>query len=167
MCVTSVRLPGSCTSFLPDRCNAHFTSPAMEDVMTILGQTRKSVKAGIYRTGAKKDIRPKGVAIVWVAVLGVLLITLVGLAMDSGVVYLAGTHLQVAADASALAGAQFVRDPNPLVPRNHAQAIALENKALGTPVSLDPNAGNADTGDIVLGHYYRFSNSSNCMDQTP
>lgn len=117
------------------------------------------VRQGMNRT------HRRGVAVVWVAVLGVLLISLVGLAMDAGVVYLAGTHLQVAADAASLAGAQFVRDPNPLVPRTAAQTIAYENKAMGTPVSLDLNVSNATTGEIVLGRYHRFASpaDSNCL----
>jgi hypothetical protein len=101
--------------------------------------------------------------------MGVMLICFVGLAMDAAVVYLAGSHLQIAADAASLAGAQFVRAraDDAIQPRTKAQEIALTNKALGTPVNLSLNKGNAVDGDIVLGRYYRFSNSDYCLDHVP
>ena len=108
-----------------------------------------------------------GVALVWVAIMGVMLICFVGLAMDAAVVYLAGSHLQIAADAAALAGAQFVRatEDDAIQPRTKAHEIALANKALGTPVSLNLNENNAEDGDIVIGRYFRFSNRDYYAEQ--
>jgi len=101
-------------------------------------------------------IARRGAIAVWVAVLAVVFLGFVGLAMDAGVVLLAGSHLQIAADAGALAGARLVRAEDLNLPREAARAIAFENKASGVPVSLDLNDANAETGDIVIGRFYRF-----------
>lgn len=124
------------------------------------GRTRQK-RFSITGPVRSRTTRP-GVALVWVAIMGVLLISLVGLAMDTAVVYLAGSQLQIAADAAAIAGARVVRDIDPGVPRNAARYLALENKALGTPVSLDLNSENVEAGDIVLGRFFRFSNTDYC-----
>jgi len=105
----------------------------------------------------------RGVALVWVALMGVMLISFVGLAMDAAVVYLGASHLQIAADAAALAAAGVVTDDDPNIPRNAAYTIGHENNALGTPVSLDLNTDNAAGGEIVIGRYHRFENSY-CAD---
>ena len=47
----------------------------------------------------------RGVALVWVAILAMVLIGMLGMAIDAGVVALARQQLQNAADAAALAGA--------------------------------------------------------------
>lgn len=111
---------------------------------------------------SRGPIARRGAVVVWVAILGVVLIGFVGLAMDAGVVLLAGTHLQIAADAASLDGARLVKDDLNEA-RLAAIAIAHENKALlfatkaPGPIRLDPNTGNADTGDIVIGRFYRFA----------
>jgi len=107
-------------------------------------------------SSSRGPIARRGAVLVWVAVSGVLLIGLVGLAMDAGVVLLAGSHLQIAADAGSLAGARLVRNADSDIPREAALAIALENKAAGIHVRLDPNSTNLSDGDIVIGRYHRI-----------
>jgi len=104
-------------------------------------------------------IARRGAIIVWVAVLGVVLIGFVGLAMDAGVVLLAGSHLQIAADAGSLAGARLVREDDLSKPRQAAYDIAHENKATGNLIDLDLNSANGADGDIVIGRFYRFADS--------
>jgi len=55
----------------------------------------------------KKNIKTfrRGVASIWVATMGFLLIVLVALASDTGLVVLGREELQHAADAAAMAGA--------------------------------------------------------------
>jgi len=104
---------------------------------------------------------------VWVALLGVVLIGFVGLAMDAGVVLLAGSHLQIAADAGSLAGARLVREDDLSKPREAARAIAFENKAAGDSVILDLNSANSADGDIVIGRFYRFADDYNNPPKCP
>jgi hypothetical protein len=94
---------------------------------------------------------------IWVAVMGVMLISFVGLAIDYAIAYLAGSQLQIAADAGSLAGARWVREDDLNVPRQKAFDIAFENKVAGVPLSLDLNGGNDPAGDIVIGRFYRFA----------
>jgi hypothetical protein len=101
-------------------------------------------------------------ALVWVAITGFIVIGFIGLAMDTAIVYLAGSNLQVAADAGALAGAWLVRNDDLSLARNAAANIAHENKAAGVPVTVDLNGGNAADGDIVIGHYFRFAQTGKC-----
>jgi hypothetical protein len=76
--------------------------------------------------------------------------------MDAAVVFLAGTKLQIAADAGSLAGAAKVREGSD-VARAAAHDIAFENKAAGFPVDLELNMANLPAGDIVIGRYHRFA----------
>ena len=105
------------------------------------------------------DPRRRGAILVWVAIMGLMLIGFVGLAMDAGVVLLAGSQLQVAADAAALAGARWVTEDQALARRSSFN-IAYANKAAGWPVKLDLNGGNSPDGDIVLGRYHRSANEA-------
>lgn len=102
-----------------------------------------------------RDSRRRGAVLIWVAIIGMALIGMIGLAMDAGVVMLAGNQLQTAADAAALAGAWRVKESAGAA-RLEAFKIAYKNKAAGLPVKLRDNPGNGETGDIVVGVYTRF-----------
>jgi len=111
---------------------------------------------------SRGPIARRGAIAVWVAIVGVVLIGFVGLAMDAGVVLLAGSQLQIAADAGALAAARLVRE-DVLAARQAAYDIAYENKAMlfatkaPGPIRLDIDADNMAPGDVVIGHYFRFA----------
>jgi Flp pilus assembly protein TadG len=95
--------------------------------------------------------RRAGIALIWIAILGMVLVGLAGLALDTGYVMITGHQLQNAADAAALAGAQIVSfDTNQAITDAVAQAAA--NKAAGAAVQLDAGAG-----DVVIGTYNRAS----------
>jgi len=96
----------------------------------------------------------RGVALIWVAVFGMVLIGFVGVALDVSLAVLTGNQLQDAADAASLAGALRVRIDTSEA-RDWAVATALANKAAGQAVQLDRNDPNAEAGDIVIGHYDR------------
>src|SRR5262245_16657923 len=88
----------------------------------------------------------RGVALIWATLSMVVLLGIVGLAMDTGYCVLTGTQMQAAADAGALAGARIV----PVAPtgaRTAAADMAGRNTAAGIAVVVDPNA------DIVIGTY--------------
>ncbi|HOB74710.1 MAG TPA: TadG family pilus assembly protein [Phycisphaerae bacterium] len=104
------------------------------------------------RDPLRNSTRRRAVALVWVAILGLILIGMVGLALDAGVVVLSRQQLQNAADAAALAGAAKVKLDTDEA-RTNAVTIGLANKVLGTQVRLDRNDANAAEGDIVLGRY--------------
>ncbi|MHC4986519.1 MAG: pilus assembly protein TadG-related protein, partial [Planctomycetota bacterium] len=95
-----------------------------------------------------------GMVSIWFAVTSVVVIGLVGLAVDAGYSVLAMQKLQHAADAAALAAVQQLY----LGPEPAQQAgidIALANSVAGQTVQLDPNPDNLSNGDIVVGFYDR------------
>ncbi len=100
--------------------------------------------------------RRRGVALIWAAIMSLVLIGFVGLAMDVSIMVLSGNQLQDTADAAALAGALLVRDTVDGA-RTLAVTTALANNVLKTPVQLDRNDANAAEGDIVVGYYDRRS----------
>lgn len=106
--------------------------------------------------------RRRGIALVWVAMMGLMLIGMVGLTLDTAKVWLAGHQLQIAADASALAGALEVRT-DPALARTRTVAMAVRNFTFGQGVQLKRNDGNAVDGDIVVG---RYDDSTRLLDPT-
>lgn len=98
--------------------------------------------------------RRRGIVLVWFALLMVIIVGMVGLALDLGMLVLAGQQLQIGADAAALAGVRRVRSD---IPQARADAITLAaaNRALRAPIQLDVNTANANDGDIVVGRYSR------------
>jgi Flp pilus assembly protein TadG len=102
-------------------------------------------------------------ALIWVALVGMVFVVFLALAADTARVYLARHQLQNAADAAALAGVYRVRN-DPLgngEPAAHdaARRTASNNNvgggaaAGGGTVQLAANLGNAANGDIVIGVY--------------
>lgn len=97
----------------------------------------------------------KGIVLVWVALFLVLLLSLMGLALDTGYGLLSGQQLHVAADAAALAGAQWVKIDLPTAYQS-AYDFGASNIAANAPVILAPNhAFNDPNGDVVIGRYNR------------
>lgn len=94
----------------------------------------------------------KGIALIWVALMGIVFVGFVGLAIDTSFCLWAAHRLQIAADAAALAGAQRVRVDVPAA-QNAAITVAQANTAAGQPVQLTANGGNDPAGDIVVGVY--------------
>jgi Flp pilus assembly protein TadG len=97
---------------------------------------------------------PRGVAIVWVAITLVVLLGLIGLALDTARVLLVAHELQNAADAAALAGAQWVRS-DALEARSAARSTAAANDAEGVSITLPDNPSNDPNGKIVIGIFDR------------
>jgi Flp pilus assembly protein TadG len=94
------------------------------------------------------------VALIFAALLGLVLIGFLGLAVDSAYVLSTKQQLQHAADAAALAGVRQVKaEFDPLYPltRKSATDIAASNEAASLSVKLDANDANAAAGDIVVG----------------
>lgn len=103
---------------------------------------------------AAYHVRSRGVVLIWVALLLLIFVGLVVLALDVGVVMLAGHRLQNAADSAALAATWRVRIDQADA-RTQAQTIGLLNDAANQAVQLNLNSGNAGGGDIVLGRFNR------------
>jgi len=93
-----------------------------------------------------------GVVYIWVIVVLLLLISIVGLALDIGKVVFVAHQLQNAADAAALAGARVVKISQTQA-RQNAVDIAFANYADRQNVQLASNEGNFADGDIVVGRY--------------
>ncbi len=107
---------------------------------------------------SQRHLRRRGVALVWSAIMLLLMILFIGLSIDTGKVALVMHQLHNAADAAALAGGPWVRKDQ-LKARQLAQAMAAQNFAdkdgSGTlqPVLLDLNVNNDPNGDIIVGRY--------------
>ena len=94
------------------------------------------------------------------AIFGVLILALIGLALDTAFVRMTNQELQVAADAAALAGAQQLKadgtNTNYPLSRQAAIDVALANVAASDGVQLSANIANGTSGDIVVGTWDRF-----------
>ena len=99
--------------------------------------------------------RERGAVLIVVAILALVLIGLVGLALDGAWVLSTSQQLRHAADAAALNGARYVKtDIEPYdALRAAAMNVALANDAAKNDVNLDANAGNDPAGDIVVGFW--------------
>lgn len=96
----------------------------------------------------------KGIVLIWTVLVILILIAIVGLVLDIGLGFLAGHHLQNAADAASLAGAMELGSG--LEELNlAAYTIAQNNDVVKDDVLLAMNLGNAAGGDIVVGYYDR------------
>ena len=103
--------------------------------------------------------RRRGSIAVWAAITAILLVGVVGLAIDAAYSMTARAQLQRAADAAALAGAAklaVLGQPNYEVVRQAAVDNAMQNVVVGCcpeGVVLDPNAANDPEGDVVVGRW--------------
>lgn len=114
-------------------------------------QRRLARPCRICRASAAPQ-RRRGLAMIWVVLLGTVLIGMVGLAVDWAYCVQVAQECQNTADAAALAGAVRVRD-GAAEARAAAIACALANRAAGRGVRLADNPGNGAAGDIVVGFY--------------
>jgi hypothetical protein len=112
--------------------------------------------------------RRRGLAIAWLLIWGTVFLTMLGLAVEIGNIYLAQSELETALESAALAGAKAWYDRRELPDaaiarleaRDYAVAYAEANLSSGQPVALDhndspptspPNDNTSCNGDIVLG----------------
>lgn len=86
-------------------------------------------------------------AIVWVTITIAVMVSLIGLAIDTGWAVLAGQQLQNAADAAALAGAATVGEDQ-TVARDNAEKVGSANKATGELLTVD------GTDDVDIGYFH-------------
>src|SRR5579871_1945104 len=92
----------------------------------------------------------RGVALVYVAVIMIALIGVLGLAIDTGYVFMTAHQLQNAADAAALAGADEVMFDS-VQASSDAVTAASKNNAAQSPVTLTA------ASDVFVGNYDRSS----------
>jgi hypothetical protein len=117
--------------------------------------------------------RRAAIAAITVISLGVIVAS-AALAIDMGRLYLARAELQSAADAAALAGAgALLQDRRAMGPTGMGSVIyssRLEsaryaglNWVLGASPMVDLNAGNASSGDVLVGYIADLANQSSPM----
>ena len=99
-----------------------------------------------------------GGALVYTAIVLIVLIGFAGLAIDWGYMTWTAQKLQNTADAAALAGAQQVWWSH-VDARNAAINLASKNEAGGKMVQLNSNDINDTAGDIVIGKYDRTAHT--------
>lgn len=98
--------------------------------------------------------RQRGVVYIIVLFLALAMVAFIGLAIDTFHTVLTGQQLQIGADASALAGATYVRLDLP-AGITAANTFANANFAFKESILLNANPDNLADGDIVLGRYNR------------
>lgn len=111
----------------------------------------------IKKSNQQKLLRAKrfsrgGIIYIWVMIILLMLITIIGLALDIGKVAFVAHQLQNAADAAALGGARVVKISQSQA-RQNAIDVALLNYADGQNIQLSDNEENNLNGDIVVGRY--------------
>jgi Flp pilus assembly protein TadG len=99
---------------------------------------------------SRRTPQRRGLATVWFAIVGLVLVGLFSLTIDTARVRYVHHQLQAAADAAALAGAQFVETDQSRA-RKAAVATALANTADKKFVQIRSNDGNDADGDVVVG----------------
>ena len=83
----------------------------------------------------------RGIAVVYIALMLLVLLAFVGLAIDIGYMYVAKSQLQNAADAAALAGANLLDGTiSSAQARQEAQKFAALNKTTGQNITIDLNS---------------------------
>ena len=104
-------------------------------------------------------------ALVYIALMMVVLCAFLGLAIDIGYMYVADGQLQNAADSAALAGVVKLKsigagtaipeNEKEVEARNAAISFALRNNAAGSPVKIENDNSNtlSSTNDITVGHW--------------
>lgn len=99
-----------------------------------------------------RRLRYRGVAMVWSAIMMLLMVLLLGLLIDTARVALVLHQMHNAADAGALAGACVVK-MDQLAARQQAILTAYANLADHESVFLADNPENVPDGDVVLGRW--------------
>ena len=110
----------------------------------------------------EKHRHTQGIALVWTAIVLIVMVGVLGLSIDWGKVVWNAHEIQNATDAAALAGAQIVKtDPIKAVLRT--RDFAMKNWADQLPVTLqttpqpEPFVGNASAFDILVGRWVRYN----------
>lgn len=97
--------------------------------------------------------RRRGIASVWVALVGVMLITLLGLVMDTSMTYLASQQLQAAADSAALAMAAemgYRRDDAISAAVNTAESYTILSEPFNNGGSLTATLGRFTPSNLTF-----------------
>lgn len=103
----------------------------------------------------------KGIALVYIALMLVVIMAFVGLAIDIGYMYVAKGQLQNAADAAALAGAtQLIKLPDQTYIKEQAKKFASSNNAAGENVIITDS-------DITIGNWDNTKTPKFSISRTP
>lgn len=127
------------------------------------GAGRRTLEKG--RANGRCAARP-GIALAWTAIVLLVMVLMVGLSIDWGKATWNAHQLQNAADAAALAGAQWVKIDR-VVTRDRAQTLSLENYADQLRVQIDRNEDNLEAGDLVIGRFNKLSRTFTATLQNP
>jgi len=101
----------------------------------------------------------RGIALAWTVLILFVMVLMVGLSIDMGIIALAANQLQNAADAAALAGAQWVnQSTSDAIQRAYdtAKANYVINNDVDLAYAYDAGGGYTNDMDIILGRYYGF-----------
>ncbi len=108
----------------------------------------------VTHSHASGERRCRGATLIWTVMTIGLMISVVGLTIDTAWCYYAAHQLQNCADASALAGVHEIRNTVSAA-RDQATAIGLANTSTNVSITLERNDANAAGGDVVVGQFDR------------
>ncbi|HCO96963.1 MAG TPA: hypothetical protein DIU00_23995 [Phycisphaerales bacterium] len=121
-----------------------------------------------YQHVPHRHLRRRGIALIWTALVILVMVLFVGLSLDAGKLVLNAQQLQNAADAAAMAGALYVKTELPDFVRMKAAEAGFANAAEKLHVTLQQieqpaNFPIADDGsydfsghDIIIGRWIRY-----------
>lgn len=105
----------------------------------------------------RRRSQERGAVLIFVTIIALLIIGMVGLAMDRAHVSRTNQLLRNAADAAALNAVRYLNEdgeaPNYAQTRAAAIQVALLNEAAKEDVDIAANVGNDPAGDIVVGYW--------------
>jgi hypothetical protein len=102
----------------------------------------------------RRRVRRRGIALIWTALVLIIMLGIVGLSLDFARGALVAHQLHNGADAGALAGALVVKLSWPQA-MSDAIAIAHRNNADQLPIAVAPNPSNDPAGEVVVGRWIR------------
>jgi len=116
--------------------------------------------------------RRRGVAAVWMALMGIILAGLFAFALSSARTHYSFHQLQVAADAAALAALDKLPSDlrvagNMQAAQQHAADVANQNLCDGSGVGLQVTTNNSSANDIYYGQYNFVSNTFTVTTNPP
>jgi len=109
--------------------------------------------------------RRRGIATLWFVMMVMAFVAFVAIAVDVLYVVVAARQLSAGADSASLAGALEVRRSHALA-RQRAVSFAAANDAAKAAIQLRSNDSNNPDGDVVLGHFFRNTQTFVPMQST-
>jgi Flp pilus assembly protein TadG len=145
---------------LPRQFRRLFRSNPLEHFITTLLFAGGNIVARITRS---YRLQRRGAVVVLACLIMVVMLAFIAFSVDVGYICMARNQLQNSADSAAMAGAWSLLDERRLLGTGYVNQVDTEARAAAAqyaglnavchaPPSVDQNAANSSSGEIVLGH---------------